>query len=1238
MRKFRKLLAVLLTVVLTFGNSVSVFAGEIDLPVETETVEAEFGEAEFGEAESEEEFLESETLETQEVNEEEATDEAGEVLPDEEEIPLEIQSEEGLDVIAETAEETEESENEEIIDEEIEGSYPGVALAGFCEDSEIIEDKEELSESLDDIEDCVPGLDYVEGEIIVAAPDEETAEIYAEGFGGTLGAYLDGFCLIVLDTDDEDGDGYSLTVADAVAASADLDVALPAAYPNYIGKCASDDIMPEETVLEETIPEGLIEYTCIDDTAGCSSIYSDPYLKGTSSTFQYQHSLMQSEAAWRQGYTGKGIKVAVIDTGARSSHEDLNLAGMGKYNSSTHSFETTTSLTDEQGHGTHCLGIVGAIAGNSKGGAGIAPGASLYAAKSYVGDQFDDWGLYEAMIYAVNNWKVDIMSISLYTYYPEPNIEHAVTNAYEKGTVVFVASGNDSNNRITYPACCKYAVPVGAVDEGNTKIFFSNQTSKVRYSGPGYHIWSTFNESNSSYVAMNGTSMACPAVAGAAAVILSSGKVTGSGSKKVDNLLALMDKGATKSGIGKGTPNIAKSIGISNYAAGVDAPTASIKSGTKIAKSKETVTFSSASGTKLYFNTTGGNMSYKNGVVSNYDSVAGNKVNLTMTAPAGGKVTLKVMAVDETTGLASKVSSFTYTFTKVVKVDITSKNPDFIVAKGSSLQLGTTIYPATAANKAVTWSLASPVSGVSIDQKGKLIVDKSASASSVTVRATAQDGSELYGTKTITITGGNQIKAVSVASKNISIYTESTGVVIASATDINGQTVSPQSACKVSTSNTNIATASLVGNNIKITGGTTPGKATITCYSSDGSFKKAAITVNVLQKVTGAEMLLPKKLVQGGTFNQKVTVQPSNASNKKLVWSLSYWPSTTTQKACGVTVNSGSGQIKVSAKAVTGLYTVMCKAADNRGYTTSFSFNVVDASSKIKKLSLSTNNITLFRVPNNKGAINSKGVIVTISGGDVSNVEVSDISAPGLVEASIVSGTVTIKATGKGTGDAKVTVSTTDGTNLKQVIKVKVVNPPSNLILSLPADRTEVLGYGASMKLVPTFYTDYGPIDASSKKLEWTSNNPYYMTVSSNGTVKSVCKGANPDIIVTITAKATDGSGLSASIQLRPNRRIVKITEGIHYPTTYYNDCAESGSSLYIYIYNADGTNYGVNTPISYTVSGPENGCYIYFYENDPCEPVVIMRKKGNYTVTYRMNDGTNKKVTCRYNCKYNYY
>lgn len=1218
MRKFKKFLAVLLIVVLTIGNSVSVFAGEIDLPVETSDL-----------------MMDDLTDESSETALSETISDG--TTSDDKEIPLEIQSEdeESIEEISESVEENEsvedeETEDEEIEDEEIEGSYPGVDLAGFCENSEILKDKELLSDNLDGIENLIPDKDYIEGEIIVAAPDEETAEIYAEGFGGKLGAYCHGFCLILLDTDDKDDDGYCLSVADAVKASADYEVPLPAAYPNYIGEWTSDETYMDEAYMDETyMGETYTDEVYYDEesaqennVADWESAYNDPYLNASSTSYQYQHSLMQTESAWRAGFRGQDVKVAVLDSGAREGHEDLTIAGKGVYKNNKFSTITDT-MTDSVGHGTHCCGIVAAKADNSKGGAGIAPGALLYAGKVDIDGSPSDWGLYCAMQYATYNWKVDIMSISIGingTYY-SADLTKAVKDAYEAGVAVFVSSGNEWSNTMGFPAKCKYAIPVGAVNSGNGMTDFSNLASGVRYSGPGYAIYSTYNESNSSYKVMDGTSMACPAVAGAAAVILSSGKVEGTGKQKVNNLLALMDKGATPSGVGKGTPNLAKSLGLSSTTSAPNAPTTMNAPGV-INKASTSVTLNSAFGTKIYYNINGANITYKNGQINNASALGSNNGTITLYATDGAKQVVKAVAIDDYTGLCSKMVSFTYTFKpKLSAITITSKTLDFYVTKGSSIQLGVTASPACAKIKTVKWSIPS-TNGVSINEKtGKLTVSKDVSVSSVkvTANATGTNGGSASQTQTITISKEAKVKSITPSAKNISLYTSETATITVDVKNLAGKAVSAASNTKTSITGSSVETASLSGNTLTIKAATIPGKATVNIFSTDGTYKKASITINTLQAVTGVSYTKPGSIVQGGSFRIDASATPANASNKNLIWSLTKCSNTPDLKTCGVSINSKSGQIKVAKNAVTGTYTAKWQAADSKAKSGTFTFNITNSASKITSINLSSSSVSLFRVTNNYSAPTENTVTATVSGGNVSDLAISN-SAPGIVTASISSGKISLTTTGKATGSANITVYTKDGTNLKKTIKVKVSNPPTALILSLPKGKSDVLAYGKSMKLNATFVTDNGPIDASSKKLEWTSSAPSYITVS-NGTIKTVSRFFNAGSKVRITAKATDGSGVIGSIDIYPNPKTCKLN------VSYGNNSVSLTAVNEGYRY----FNASVITPLKVSVSGPSNQCicklasygFVTTYN-------FIYYAPGIYTIKFTMNDGSNVSKTVR--------
>ncbi|GFZ29832.1 hypothetical protein CSC2_03580 [Clostridium zeae] len=225
---------------------------------------------------------------------------------------------------------------------------------------------------------------------------------------------------------------------------------------------------------------------------------------------------INAQASWQSGFTGKGVKVAVIDTGA-ATHSDLSITG----GTNVISGSTTASFSDDNGHGTHVAGIIGAK-GVSGGVKGVAPDASIYAVKAldssgsgYTSDVISgiDW--------AIEN-KMDIISMSLGSSQSDTSLQNAVDTAYNSGILVVAAAGNDGNadgtgTNVEYPANYSSVIAVGAVDSTNKRAYFSSTGSKVEVSAPGVNITSTYL--NGSYAQMSGTSMATPFVAGDLALL-----------------------------------------------------------------------------------------------------------------------------------------------------------------------------------------------------------------------------------------------------------------------------------------------------------------------------------------------------------------------------------------------------------------------------------------------------------------------------------------------------------------------------------------------------------------------------------------------------------------------------------------------------------------------------------------------------------------------------------------------
>jgi len=533
-------------------------------------------------------------------------------------------------------------------------------------------------------------------------------------------------------------------------------------------------------------------------------------------------------------------KVGDVDNGFRITHEDLQLPAGNVYNRNI----------DDKNHGSHTMGIIGAIHNNAKGLAGVmdAKRASLYGYDCFSGvNAASDSDIIAGLAWTVaNGAKAVNFSIGAKNYpyaaWSDAFYSTAMRNLLDRGYdfVVIHAAGNSTLDaircglfaHITDPALRQRIITVGAVDSGYQMAGFTNYGPLVDVVAPGEGVFSSVATSDSSYAYYGGTSMAAPHVTGLAGLVWSADP--GLNGPKVKQ--AIVDS-ALESGraIADGRSDVPVGDRRTYYLANAKAAVDKVIGGANVPVSSIALDKTSAAigtgavetltATILPSNAANKNVTWSTSNAS-VATVSGTGLNATVTGVAAGTATITVRTND-----GGKTAACTVTVTAGGRVPVSSislNKASTTVRTDTPETLVATVLPSDATNKNVTWWS----SNTDIATVSNGVVTGEANGAAV-ITATTQDGG-LVASCSVTVV---------VPVTGISLYKTSMTLPLGWRTALSA-TVTPSDAFNknVIWSSSNSATVEVTANGVA-----TPkaaGTATITATTEDGGMTATcAVTV-----------------------------------------------------------------------------------------------------------------------------------------------------------------------------------------------------------------------------------------------------------------------------------------------------------------------------------------------------------------------------------------------------------
>ncbi len=229
---------------------------------------------------------------------------------------------------------------------------------------------------------------------------------------------------------------------------------------------------------------------------------------------QWSHAKVAAPRAWDLTQGSPNVVVAVLDTGVRRDHPDLQ----GKVVDGYDFVNGDADATDDHGHGTNAAGVVAAATNNRIGVAGMCWACTILPVKVLDADgQGSHSTIAQGIVWAADRGAA-VINLSLGGPATTTTLQDAVRYARQRGSVVVAAAGNSGTTERSYPAGYPEAISVAATDINDALYSWSNRGSWVKVAAPGCVYTTGLNDA---YGVTCGTSFSSPAVAGVAGLLLS---------------------------------------------------------------------------------------------------------------------------------------------------------------------------------------------------------------------------------------------------------------------------------------------------------------------------------------------------------------------------------------------------------------------------------------------------------------------------------------------------------------------------------------------------------------------------------------------------------------------------------------------------------------------------------------------------------------------------------------------